>query len=496
MGFFIALDQGTTSSRAIIYNETAEIVATSQKEIQQSYPAPGWVEHDPVEIWESQAEVCRAVMHKAGLSPDDLLAVGITNQRETTILWERRTGRPIAPAIVWQDRRTAERCQELRDGPEGAEIAQRTGLVVDAYFSATKLEWLLKNIDGARAAAERGDLAFGTVDSWLLYWLTGKSKHMTDSSNASRTMLYNIHEQRWDDYLLELFGVPASILPEVKGSAEVYAEATGLDCLAGVPLAAVAGDQQAAMVGQLCVRPGVVKSTYGTGCFLLTSTGAEVQDSKNRLLSTVAWSFRNQVHYALEGGVFVGGALVQWLRDGLGVIEEAAEVEALAAQEDSSGGVVVVPALAGLGAPYWDPDARGTIYGITRGTNRAHIARASLDGIAHQVVDLVEALERDAQTPISELRVDGGAAANDLLMQIQADLLQLPVVRPMNLETTSLGVVFLAGLGIGHWAAFSELDEFWKRDRVFEPQLKLSEAQLQRATWVEAVERCRGWRRI
>jgi glycerol kinase len=495
MPFILALDQGTTSSRAIVLDHDGTIRGLAQKEFSQSFPKPGWVEHDANEIWSTQAGVAAEALGRAQVSPSDIAAVGITNQRETTIVWDRTSGQPICPAIVWQDRRTAATCDRLR--AEGHEdlIRRKTGLVIDAYFSATKIAWILDNVKGARAKADKGELAFGTVDSWLAYKLTGRTLHITDASNASRTMLYDIHRRTWDDELLALFNIPRSMLPEVRASSETYGHISG--ALAGpgqpIPLAALVGDQQAATMGQMCTEPGLAKNTYGTGCFLLMNTGAEARTSKNKLLTTIAWDRDNSLTYALEGGVFVGGAIVQWLRDGLKIIRHSGDVEPLAASVPDTAGVHFVPALAGLGAPHWDPYARGTIVGITRGTTDAHIARAALEGIAFEVADLVRAMEADAGLPMAELRVDGGAAANNLLMQFQADILGIPVVRPTILETTALGAAYMAGLAVGYWKSTEEIAASRKIDRRFEPNMPRAEAQARLDRWHDAVARSRNW---
>jgi glycerol kinase len=471
----LALDQGTTSSRAIVFDEAGRIVAAAQREFTQHFPQPGWVEHDADEIWETQLAVAREAMSGAGV---EIAGLGITNQRETTVVWDRATGRPIHNAIVWQDRRTAAVCDAL-DADQL--VRERTGLVVDAYFSATKIAWILDHVPGARARAERGELAFGTIDSWLAWKLSDGALHITDASNASRTMLFDIHEQAWDDELLDLLRVPRAVLPKVVDSAGPYG-----DSILGVPIAALIGDQQAATAGQVCFEPGLGKNTFGTGCFLLLNTGHEAKRSENNLLTTVAWRLAGQVTYALEGSVFIGGAVVQWLRDGLGIIRESSDVEALANSVDDSGGAFLVPAFAGLGAPHWDPYARGAIVGLTRGTTAAHIARAALEGIAFQVADLIEAME-----PISVLRVDGGAAANDLLLQFQADILQIPVERPAVLETTALGAAYLAGLATGVYGSPGEFSR--EVDRVFEPRMKPGIASRLRDRWTEAVGRTKGW---
>jgi glycerol kinase len=494
MGYVVALDQGTTSSRAIVFSEDASPVASAQAEFTQHYPEAGWVEHDPEEIWSSQVGVMRQALEHADASDADVKAVGITNQRETVVVWDRSTGEPVCNAIVWQDRRTSGMCDALKEAGHERTFMDKTGLVIDAYFSGTKIRWILDRIDDARARAEKGELAFGTIDSWLIWKLTGGALHATDVSNASRTLLWNIHEQAWDDELLALLGVPRAMLPDVVDSSGVIGTvANGLPG-AGATIAGVAGDQQAAMVGQLCTTPGMAKNTYGTGCFLLMQTGENTVASRNRLITTVAWRRAGERPiYALEGGVFVGGAVVQWLRDGLKIIESAPQCDQLAASVDDAGGVILVPAFVGLGAPHWDQYARGTMVGITRGTTRAHLCRAALDAIACSVTDLVDAMRRDALAPITELRVDGGAAASDPLLQTQADLLQVPVVRPKHLETTAVGAAYLAGLGAKVWSSFDELASSWKEDRRFEPQIAPAQAHTRMARWAEAVERSKGW---
>lgn len=492
MAFLLALDQGTTSSRAIVFDDAGRKIAVAQKEFTQHYPAPGWVEHDPAEIWATQAGVVAEALAEAGLEPRDIAAAGITNQRETTVLWDRATGHPVCRAIVWQDRRTADFCARLKSDGLEPEVQRRTGLLLDPYFSGTKLRWMLDHVEGARERAARGELAFGTVDSWLLWNLTGRRVHATDPSNASRTLLYNIHTGQWDPELLAIFGVPASVLPEVLPSSGLFGECS-LASLHGVPLAGIAGDQQAALFGQACTTPGMAKNTYGTGCFLLCNTGNEAVLSQNRLLTTVAWRIDGQTSYASEGSVFIGGAVVQWLRDGLQIIRSAADVEALAASVPDSGGLTLVPAFAGLGAPHWDPYARGTLMGITRGATAAHIARAALESIALQSADLLDAMHADSGAPLQQLRVDGGAARNGLLMQIQADLLGVPVVRPAETETTALGAAYLAGLGAGVYPNIDAISANWQIDRIFEPQMKPDQTAEMRAHWTRAVERAKGW---
>ena len=493
MPYILALDQGTTSSRAILFDRNGAIAAVAQKEFEQIFPQPGWVEHDPDQIWATQSAVAIEALGRAGAEARDVAAIGITNQRETAIVWERDTGRPVCNAIVWQDRRTAEFCDRLKAGGHGSTITARTGLIVDAYFSGSKIAWILENVPGARTRAEQGRLAFGTVDSWLIWKLTGGKVHVTDVSNASRTMLFNIHTLAWDDDLLRLLGVPRSMLPEVRSSSEVYGRVTAGLGLADLPVAGVAGDQQSALFGQMCVSPGLTKSTYGTGCFLLQNTGTAPVPSTNQLVTTVAWQVNGRTEYALEGSVFIGGAVVQWLRDGLGIIQRSGDVEALSTSVPDSGGVYLVPAFAGLGAPHWDPYARGMMIGITRGTTAAHIARAAVESIAYQVGDLLDAVQGDSAMPLAELRVDGGAAGNDLLMQFQADLLGVPVVRPAVTETTALGAAYLAGLAVGFWPSAEAISGQWQVERRFEPVMPHPQASKLRARWREAVERSRGW---
>jgi glycerol kinase len=493
MPLILALDQGTTSSRAIVFDEAGAIRGIAQREFKQHFPQPGWVEHDANEIWQSQLDVAVEVLNKLKLKPADIAALGITNQRETTLLWDRKTGQPIHYAIVWQDRRTAGHCDELRAAGLEALIRDKTGLVIDPYFSGTKIAWLLDTIPGARKRAEAGELAVGTIDSWLAYKLTGGALHITDASNASRTLLMNIHTGQWDDDLLETLDVPHDILPEIRNSSEVYGKvATGLP-LRDIKIAALIGDQQGALFGQTCFTPGDAKNTYGTGCFMLMHTGKRAVASKHKLLSTIAWQIAGHTEYALEGAVFIGGAAVGWLRDGLGVIKTAADVEALASSVPDSGGVSFVPAFTGLGAPDWDPYARGAIIGITRGTTTAHIARAALDGVALQVADLLEGMHRDLGAELSELRVDGGASVNNTLLQIQADVLQIPVVRPTVTETTALGAAYLAGLAVGVWPNRDAIKQQWQVNQRFEPQVSAGEAQSRRATWRRAVDRAKGW---
>ena len=493
MTYLLALDQGTSSSRSIVFDEHGRIRAMAQREFRQHYPRPGWVEHDPMEIWSSQLETAREALQRAGLQAGDIRSIGITNQRETTLVWERRSGRPIHPAIVWQDRRAEPLCAQLREAGHGDWVRERTGLVIDAYFSATKIRWLLDQVPGARAATERGELAFGTVDSWLLWQLTGGRVHATDVSNAARTLLLDIRTQRWDDELLALFDIPASLLPEVRPSSHVFGETLPELLGASVPVGGMAGDQQSALFGQACLSPGQAKNTYGTGCFMLMHAGERFRASENGLVTTSACRTGGAAvpEFALEGSVFIGGAVVQWLRDGLRAIESSHEVQALAASVPDAGGVLMVPAFTGLGAPYWDADARGTIVGLTRGTTMAHIARAALESIAFQSAALLQAMSRDAVAaggePVSELRVDGGACVNDLLMQFQADLLGIPVLRPKVIETTALGAAFLAGLSAGVWRDPAELAALWQAERVFHPTLPRERAQERMAQWERAV---------
>jgi glycerol kinase len=490
--FVLALDQGTTSSRSILFDHDGSIVAVAQREFTQHFPRSGWVEHDAEEIWATQVATTAEVLARAHAKVTDVAAIGITNQRETTVLWDRASGRPVAPAIVWQDRRTADECARLKADGQEPEITRRTGLLIDPYFSGTKLAWLLDSDPALRARAERGELAFGTIDSWLAWKLSGGSQHLTDATNASRTLLLNIATGEWDDYVLELLRIPRALLPRVVPSALARGEAFAVLGDREIPLGGIAGDQQAALFGQACFSPGMAKNTYGTGCFMLMNTGLVPQASANRLLTTVAWQL-DQRHYALEGAVFVAGAVVQWLRDGLGFIEKSAEVEALAASVPDAGGVYLVPAFTGLGSPHWDAYARGTMVGLSRGTTRAHIARAALESIAFQSAEVLMAMQRDAAQPLVELRVDGGATANDLLMQFQADLLGVPVVRPKVTETTALGAAYLAGLAVGYWSSTDEVAANWQVDRRFEPALPRAEAEARLRTWERAVERSRSW---
>lgn len=492
MPYVLALDQGTTSCRAILFGDDGRVTAVAQQEFPQHFPHPGWVEHDPEEIWQTQLEVAEAAISSAKLQPSDVSAIGITNQRETTVVWERRSARPIYRAIVWQDRRTASICDQLKEIGTATSIQQRTGLIVDPYFSATKLAWILDQVPQAREQAERGELAFGTIDSWLAYRLTAGTQHVTDVSNASRTMLFNIHTGQWDDQLLQQFRIPVEILPKVVSSSGVIARCATTLPLADIPLASMIGDQQAALFGQACYLPGQTKNTYGTGCFTLMHTGKRPIESQHRLLTTVAWKIGESLEYALEGSVFIGGAVVQWLRDGLGIIRSASEIESLANTVPDSGGVYFVPAFAGLGAPHWDPHARGIISGITRGTTAGHIARAALEGIAFQVADLLSAMERDARQTLVDLRVDGGAANNDTLLQLQADLLQRPVVRAAETETTALGAAYLAGLATHVWKSPADIGRQWRAGKSFAPRIALDEATRRRCEWDVAVQKARG----
>jgi glycerol kinase len=490
--YILALDQGTTSSRAIIFDKESRIVSLAQKEYTQIFPHGGWVEHNPQEIWETQSQTALRALEKANLKSPDIAAIGITNQRETTVCWNRKTGAPVYPAIVWQDRRTSAFCDEIRAEYAGL-IRAKTGLEVDAYFSASKLNWILENVAGARDLAEAGGLCFGTIDSWLIWNLTGGELHITDVSNASRTMLFNIHDLKWDAELLEIFRVPPAVLPRVTSSSEIYGEVKTPSELAGIRLAGNAGDQQAALFGQACLKAGMSKNTYGTGCFMLQNTGTKPVESKNRLLTTIGWQIDGVTEYALEGSVFIGGAVIQWLRDSLGIIEKSADVEALANSVADNGGVYFVPAFAGLGTPHWNQTARGAIVGLTRGSGKAHIARAALESIAYQTADLLDAMHADARIALKELRVDGGATSNETLLQFQADILQIPVVRSRITETTALGAGYLAGLAVGFWQSKDEIEKAWQVDKVFEPNMPAEKAKQLRARWTKAVERAKDW---
>ncbi|MEX0770085.1 MAG: glycerol kinase GlpK [Balneolaceae bacterium] len=493
MSYIMALDQGTTSSRAILFDQDGNIVSSAQKEFKQFFPKAGWVEHDPGEIWSSQVSVAAEAVSKANTTAAGIAAIGITNQRETTIVWNRKTGKPVHRAIVWQDRRTADLCKELKAAGHEDTFRTKTGLVLDPYFSGTKIKWILDHVDNARKLAEKGDLLFGTVDSWLVWKLTEGKVHITDVTNASRTLLYNIHDLRWDPELLEILDIPEAMLPEVKSSSEVYGH-SGKEMFARkIPIAGIAGDQQAALFGQVCTKPGMAKNTYGTGCFMLMQTGDQPIESKNNLLTTIAWQLDGKVQYALEGSVFIAGAVVQWLRDGLGLIKRSEEIEALAGQVEDNDGVYLVPAFSGLGAPHWDPFARGLMIGITRGTQSAHIARAALEAIAYQSKDLLKAMESDSGIKLKELRVDGGASVNNLLMQFQSDILNVPVVRPTITETTALGAAYLAGLAVGYWDNLEIISKKWKVDKTFEPDMNASQRSELQEGWNKAVSRSKNW---
>ena len=491
--YILALDQGTTSSRAILFDHSGNIINVAQKEFTQFYPNPGWVEHDAEEIWSSQYGVLAEVLAKKNITPQQIAAIGITNQRETTVVWERATGKPVHHAIVWQDRRTAAFCDELKSRGLAKTIQEKTGLIIDAYFSATKLKWILENVPGAKAKATKGELAFGTVDSWLIWKLTNGNLHITDITNASRTMLLNIHTGEWDDELLKIFDIPKSILPTVKASSEIYGTSQSIAPSTEIPIAGIAGDQQAALFGQLCTQPGMVKNTYGTGCFMLMNTGTKAVTSKNNLLTTVAWKINNKIEYALEGSIFIAGAVVQWLRDGLHFIHTSGEVENLAMQVNETDGVYMVPAFAGLGAPHWNQYARGAIFGMTRGTTNAHIARATLESIAYQTNDVLKAMQADSGIDIKELRVDGGATANNLLMQFQSDVLQVPVVRPKVYETTALGAAYLAGLAVGYWKSVDDIQQQWQVDKKFIPAMAPEKANQLLKGWNRAVKATIAW---
>jgi len=494
MEYILALDQGTTSSRAIIFNKDGLIETIAQNEFKQHYPQPGWVEHDPKEIWSTQAGVATEALSKVGVKSDRIAGIGITNQRETTVVWDRNTGEPVYNAIVWQDRRTAGFCDKLKADGHVDLFQEKTGLVIDSYFSGTKVRWILENVEGARERAERGELAFGTVDSWLMWKLSSGALHMTDVTNASRTLMYNIREQDWDDELLDILDVPRSMMPEVRSSSEVYGHTSGDIFSSPVPLAGIAGDQQSALFGQVCTQPGMGKNTYGTGAFMLMNTGEKPVKSENDLLTTIAWKLGDEpTQYALEGSIFIAGAVVQWLRDGMRMIRSSEDVEYLANKVERTDGVYLVPAFVGLGAPHWDQYARGTIVGITRGTTEAHIARAALESIAMQSVDVIRAQERDSGIELKELRVDGGATANNLLMQMQADLLGVPVIRPQVSETTALGAAYLAGLAVGYFDSVEEIAQQWKVDKRFEPEMDRDEAARKMRQWNRALERAKGW---
>jgi len=491
--YILALDQGTTSSRAIIFDHAGKVIALAQKEFTQYFPKPGWVEHDPNEIWAGQIAVAVEVTVKAGLSGANIKAIGITNQRETTIVWNRKTGEPVYNAIVWQDRRTANFCEELKQSGHSDTIREKTGLIIDAYFSGSKIKWILDNVEGARQQAESGELAFGTVDSWLVWKFTNREVHATDVTNASRTMLFNIRTQQWDEELLQLFNIPKSMLPEVKQSSEIYGETSGSVFAHKIPIAGIAGDQHAALFGQMCIDKAMVKNTYGTGCFMLMNIGNEFIQSKNNLLTTIAWKINDEITYAFEGSIFIGGAVVQWLRDGLGIIKTSADVEKLATSVEDTAGVYFVPAFAGLGAPYWDAEARGTIVGLTRGATAAHISRAALASIAYQTMDVLKAMEADAGMEIKELRVDGGATANNLLMQFQSDVLNCRVIRPGVVETTALGVAYMAGLAVGYWKDIAEIQRLWAVETTFIPQDDLEDVKKGIDGWKRAVSAAQCW---
>jgi glycerol kinase len=491
--YILAFDQGTTSSRAILVNQSGELLAIAQQEFPQSYPQPGWVEHDPRQLWSSQLSVANEVLARGGVSASDIAAIGITNQRETTLVWDRTTSEPLYPAIVWQDRRTAAYCDQLKAAGYEPTFQQKTGLFIDPYFSATKLKWLLDHIPETRQKAERNQLAFGTVDTWLIWKLTDGQLHITDVTNACRTSLFNIHTGEWDEQLLAILNIPRSILPEVRGSSEVYGLTSANALGVKIPIAGIAGDQQAATVGQAALQPGIAKNTYGTGCFLLVNTGSQPIHSHNKLLTTIAWQIGDRLNYALEGSVFIAGAAVQWLRDGLGIIQDSAEVEPLARSVPDNGGVYFVPAFVGLGAPYWDSYARGTIIGLTRGSTRAHLARAALESIAYQTADILNAMREDSHLAVSELRVDGGASQNELLMQFQADILGIPVIRPKITETTALGAAYLAGLAVGYWQNQSQIEQQWQVERRFEPTFSSQQRRILLDAWHRAVSRAQHW---
>lgn len=491
--YILAFDQGTTSSRAIVFDHNGGIKAIAQKEFTQIFPHPAWVEHDANEIWSTQLGVAAEAVTQAGITVKDVAAIGITNQRETTVVWDRQTGQPIYNAIVWQDRRTAHYCDQLKTQGYLQPVQRKTGLIIDAYFSATKLKWILDNVEGARDKANRGELCFGTIDTWLLWKLTNGQVHATDVSNASRTMLYNIHSLQWDEDLLQLMDIPASVLPAVRSSSEVYGHTQNILTAHNIPIAGIAGDQQAALFGQMCTEPGMVKNTYGTGCFMLMNTGEQPVISSNNLLTTIAWQINGKTKYALEGSVFIAGAVVQWLRDGLHLVRSSSEIEALAKQADDNGGVYFVPAFAGLGAPYWNQHARGTIVGITRGTTAAHFARASLESIAYQTMDVVNAMQADAGVAVKQLRVDGGATANNLLMQFQSDILNTTVIRPKITETTALGAAYLAGLAVGFWNSMEEIQSQWQVDTTFTPTGNEAQRTALSANWANAIRATQAW---
>jgi len=491
--YILSIDQGTTSSRALIFDHKGNILSVAQKEFEQLFPRPGWVEHDPRDIWSSQSAVIAEAMSKLGINGSYLQAIGITNQRETTIVWDRKTGAPVYNAIVWQDRRTSAVCDTLKDRGLSQKIREKTGLVIDAYFSGTKVKWILDNVPGTREKAEKGELAFGTVDSWLVWKLTGGRTHVTDVSNASRTMLFNMNTLQWDDELLTILDIPKSMLPAVASSSEVYDHTNTTFFATKVPIAGIAGDQQAALFGQMCTEEGMVKNTYGTGCFILMNTGEKPFLSNNNLVTTVGWQINGKTVYALEGSIFMGGAVVQWLRDGLGIIQKSSEIEALAAQVENTGDLYFVPSFTGMGAPYWDQYARGLMIGINRGTTRAHIARAALEGIGYQTMDVLRVMELDTNMKIRELRVDGGASTNNLLMQFQADILNTKVIRPKITETTAMGAAYLAGLATGYWTDLNDIKQQWQPDKQFDPKMPEAQIKVQKAKWADAVTRAQSW---
>ncbi|SFU75106.1 glycerol kinase [Pustulibacterium marinum] len=489
----MALDQGTTSSRAILFDKKGNIVSVAQKEFTQYFPKPGWVEHDPLEIWSTQAGVAAEATVKKGLNGKNIEGIGITNQRETVVVWDKNTGQPIYNAIVWQDKRTAKYCEELKANGKAKMIQEKTGLVIDSYFSGTKVKWILDNVEGAREKAEAGDLIMGTIDTWLIWNFTKGEVHVTDATNACRTLFFNIHTMDWDDELLDLFDIPKSMLPEVKDSSEIYGHTKTTVFASKIPIAGIAGDQMAALFGQMCTKEGMVKNTYGTGCFMLMNIGEEAKISKNNLLTSVAWRINGKTEYCFEGSIFIGGAVVQWLRDGLQIITHSADVEKLATSVDSTDGVYFIPAFAGLGAPHWDQNARGTMFGITRGTTDAHIARASLEAIAYQSMDILKAMQADSGIEIKELRVDGGASVNDMLMQFQSDVLNTNTIRPKVTETTALGAAYLAGLAVGYWDSMEEIQEIWEEDKQFQPTEERTNVEDGIKGWYRAVNALKAW---
>lgn len=491
--YILALDQGTTSCRAIVFDRKGQIISTAQQEFTQHFPKPGWVEHDPIEIWKTQAEMARKALDKKSIRPTAIAGIGITNQRETVVVWDRENGQPVYPAIVWQDKRTSEYCEELKDRGYSTLVREKTGLVIDAYFSGTKVKWILDHVEGARAKAEAGDLLLGTIDSWLIWNMTGGALHITDVTNACRTLLFNINTLDWDEELLELLDIPKQMLPQVKQSSEVYGQTQKDFLQEAIPIAGIAGDQQAALFGQMCTQKGMVKNTYGTGCFMLMNIGDTPIVSKNNLLTSIGWKIKGKTQYVLEGSIFIAGAVVQWLRDGLKIIENSGDVEPLAASVSDSGGVYFVPAFAGLGAPHWNQKAKGTLFGITRGSTDAHIARAALDAIAYQTMDIVKAMEADAGISIEELRVDGGATVNNLLMQFQADVLNTTAVRPKIVETTVMGAAFLAGLAVGYWSDLKEIEKIWQTDVTFVPTTERASVETGISGWYRAIEALEYW---